>query len=467
MKLKLIIYIILVPLFLLIYAESAELYASDEASDENIQLPVVNSLVLDNGLRIFYIKDELPRYTISVSVGFGKLYETESNAGISDLLANTISLSGSEKYPGNKLHDAIEKIGGRFNVSSSWEDTSITLQVLDRYYDLALDIIDDILKNPEINPAMIEKARLLLLEDIRRKQDSPELLAFEKARNVIYNGNGYGAVQTEESVKSLSAKDLKNVISKYFSAENIIVGISGPVKFETVKQSLKKSFSRLKKGNCIDYSIDDKSILKELPEKSNNIYFIEKNIPQATIVIGTIAPDIKDKNIYTLTLMDNILGGGSFTSRLMQEIRVKRGLAYSVQSVIRFRKKTGVFLAFAQTNTESADKTLKLLKENIKGMSVAEVESKELKLAKDSIRNSYVFEFATPADILNQYIFINYNGLSESYLKNYVKSIDTVDRGDIRRSAQNLIKNGLITVVVGDKSLVGKLNKFGKVVLCK
>ena len=467
MKFKKIKYPFILSIIIILCINPIHILASDSVSIDEIDLPAVDSLVLDNGLRIYYIRDELPRYSISVSIGYGKLYETKDNAGISSLFADTLSLSGSANYPGRKLHDSIEEIGGRIKIYSSWEDTVITLQLLDRYYDLALNIIQDILANPLTNPAMLEKARLLLLEDIRRKQDSPDTLAFEKARSVIFNGDGYGAVPTEESVKSLSAKNMVEIIAKYFSAKNIIISMSGPIEFSKIKSSLKKKLSGIKEGNKIEYKIDNNTILKQLAEKSGNIYFLQKNIPQATVVTGTIAPDIHGKNNYALTLMNYVLGGGSFISRLMQEIRVKRGLAYGVQSVIRFRKNTGVFLAYAQTNTDSLDKTLELLLENIRKMSETEINESELSLSKDSIRNSYIFEFATPIDILNQYTFINYNNLPESYLKNYVKKIDSVNGKEIKKSAGKLINNGLITVVVGDKKLMDKLKKFGKIVQIK
>lgn len=103
--------------------------------------------------------------------------------------------------------------------------------------------------------------------------------------------------------------------------------------------------------------------------------------------------------------MNYILGGGSFNSRLLKEIREKRGLSYAVQSVIRFRKNTGAFFAYAQTKTETADLALSLMLENSNAMATAEVENGELSWAKDAIQNSFIFEFNTLADILNKYIF--------------------------------------------------------------
>jgi len=154
----------------------------------NIELPSVNSIKMKNGLRVFYIKDELPRIVIILSAGFGKIYENNNNAGISDLVAKSLVMGGSRKYPGDMLHNTIENIGGKFNIESSWEETSITVEVLERYSDIAFDIIRDLIENPDMDNAVIENARSLLLEEVRRKTDSPETIGFEKAREIIFNG---------------------------------------------------------------------------------------------------------------------------------------------------------------------------------------------------------------------------------------------------------------------------------------
>lgn len=441
------------------------LLASDKIHVNEIQLPPVDSLNFKNGLKVYYIKEELPKLTISVSIGYGKLNETSSNAGITELFSKALFLSGSKQFPMQKLHDTIENIGGRFMVHSFWEDTVITIKVLDRYSDLALDIIQDIILNPNLNSSMVERARSLLIEETRRKQDSPDILAFENLRKIIFNGHSYGAIQSGKSIKSITIKDLEQIISNYFCGQNIIIGISGQKDFKDIKKIIKQKFDILQKGKKFDYNINADKLKSDIAKKSKNIYLIPKEIPQATIVLGTIAPDNKNKKIYSLTLMDYILGGGSFTSRLMHEIRVKRGLAYAVQSVIKFRKNTGVFIAFAQTNTESSDDTLSLLIENIEKMTTSEVEDEELKLAKDSIKNSYIFEFATPMDVLDQYIFLTYNELPHTFLTDYIGNIEKVTKKDIVNDSANLLKNGLVKLVVGKKELAKKLGKYGNVVI--
>ena len=459
--------IILIILILTIHADMQhnKIYAqSNNIQIDNISLPSVNSKTMNNGLRLLHIKDELPRTIIILSTGFGKLYENNTNAGISDLIAKTLSLAGSKKYPAEVLHSTIENIGGRFAVESSFEETIIMIEVLEKYTTLAFDILKDIVENPNIDTNIFENAKSLIIESVRRKKDDPATLGFEKAREIIFNSSGYGSSATEKSLKSISKSDALKVLENYFTANNLIAGISSSLDYQNTLNET-KVFDTLKAGKRIDYNVDVKAISDTLAEKSAKIFLIPKDIPQATIVVGTVAPNISDEKIYSLSLMNDILGGGSFNSRLMHEIRVKRGLAYAVQSIIKFRKNTGVFLAYAQTRSESVDSTLSLMLDNIKKMSDSQVKDDELKLAKNLIKNSYIFEFDTTINILKKYSFLSYNGLPVTFLLDYVKKIENIQKDVIQKNAGKLFTNGLVKIIVGNKDLEKKLSKFGSVIV--
>ncbi|MDY6969258.1 MAG: pitrilysin family protein [Spirochaetota bacterium] len=432
-------------------------------SQNRLNLPSVKSFMTDNGIRAFYIEDELPQLTIIVSAGYGKLYENSKNAGISDLIAKTLSLAGSKNFQGDLLHEKVESIGGRLSISSSWEEIVISIRVLERYSDIAFDIVKDLIENPNFDADIITDAKSHLLEEIRRKKDSPEALAFDKAKEIVFNGNGYGAVVKEDTVSSITRYQMIDLWNKYFNAGNIVIGISSSINFTKIKNYIKTSLGSTKKGDRILYSSDSISIGKSIVKNSGNIYLIPKDLPQATIVLGTVAPKIKDKRVYPLEIMNYILGGGSFNSRLVREIRVKRGLAYSVQSVIRFRYNTGIFLAFAQTRNEKAGETLELMLNNLQLMGEKQITQKELKWAKESIINSYIFKFDTLSSILSRFLSLSYYGFSSEYLLGYQMKIDKVSADEILKSNKDLLRYGLIKVIVGKKDLKKMLKKYGDV----
>ena len=427
-----------------------------------IHLPRVETLKTKKGLKVFYIKDELPQLTIAVSIGFGTLYEHSKNAGIAELIAQTLTQGGSKKYPADRLYQSIESVGGRLAIQPSWERTVISLRVLERHAELAFDIIADLLTNPNLTGEHIENARALILDRVRRGKDKPFHLAFEKAREIIFNGRGYGAVVKEKTINSITRNEMVKAWQRYFKARNIIIGISTSIELQRVKRLLSR-FDSLEEGENQEYDADYPSSIAAVSERSNYIYLIPKDIPQATIVVGTIAPDIRDGGVYALEVMNYILGGGSFNSRLMREIRVKRGLSYAVQSILRHRKKAGVFFAYAQTNYEKVDITLSLLLENIRRIAEERISSDELRFARESINNSYIFEFDTSLNILSKFIALEYNGLPISFMTDYPKKIHAVNREEVLKRSEKLFKYGLIKVVVGKKELQSKLKSYGTV----
>jgi zinc protease len=149
----------------------------------------------------------------------------------------------------------------------------------------------------------------------------------------------------------------------------------------------------------------------------------------------------------------------------MNDIRVKRGLAYSVYSLVRNRLNTGVFMGFVQTRNESVPEVISLINSNITKMCNEHVESDELEWAKESIKNSYIFRFDTIEDILGNYLDLEYNGLSADYYENYLANINNVTASKISEESKKLFKPGLVTVVVGNINLQKELSQLGEVVV--
>lgn len=432
---------------------------------DRLALPRVESFALGNGMKVFYIQDELPKLNIIVTAGFGKLYEMKGNAGISELAARTVSISGSMKYPGSRLNEEIESLGGEFSVSASWESIDISIKVLSRHSRKAFDIIADVLKNPNFDEKYVNIAKGLMIEEIKRKKDSPDTLAFEKVREIIFDGDGYGSVPTEEGIRSMKGEALKDLWKKCFSGSNVLAGVSSQEDYRTVRNAVEMNLGSLDRGERLSYHVDQKRLTANVREKSSRIYLVPKNIPQSTIVVGTLAPDISYGGKYSLKVMNYILGGGSFNSRLVTEIRVKKGLAYAVQSVLRFKHRTGVFIGFAQTKTSSTEEVLAIMLENIDLITKKAVDGEELQWAKKSIYNSYIFLFDTLRNLISNYINASYYGLPDDYYRNYPGFIDSVTREEVLAESARIFQTGLIKVVVGSRDLAERLKKFGEVVV--
>ena len=439
----------------------------DASSLPGIDLPKVTKFDAGGGLAAYRISDEIPMLTITAAIGYGSLYETRENAGAAALLSKTISMAGSEKYPGPALYRAIETLGGRIGFDSSWEQTFITITMLDRHAETAFDILASLVAAPRLGDADVNNARGLIVESLKRQRDEPHFVAFEKLREIIYDGNGYGATPTEKTLASMNAERLRAITSSHFTAGNTTLGITSSLDGRVIETLARKYFGALRKGPRTSYVVDTAALSASLRDKAAKIYIIPRDIPQSTIAVGTLAPRITAGDIIPVSVLNYILGGGSFNSRLMIEIRAKRGLSYSTASVARPRKETGLFLAYAQTRNELAPLTLRLLQENINGMRDNPVTPEEMEWTRKSLENSYIFEFDTPQNILGKYLFLDYNGLDESYLKNYIPRVHAVTPPQIMESGKTLLKDGLVRVVVGKKELAEKLREVGEVDVLK
>ncbi len=439
--------------------------AGFSADVKNLEIPAVQSRSLDNGVKIFHINDELPRTVFYISVGYGRLYEDKKSAGISELLTRTLSIAGTAKYPGNQLYSRLESVGGEINFIPGWENIVIELKVLSRHRELAFDILSDIFSNPLFDEESLNSAKTLLLEKIKRERDNPMDLAFEVLREIIFCGSGYGGKPSEKTIESVSASDLVKVWNNYFRGANVSIAVSTSVEPDVFFKSAQKSFSGIQKGERIYYDADTDCFVKSLNEKSGNIYLIPMELEQATIVTGTFAPRLSYEGNYALHLMNYILGGGSFNSRLTSEIRVKRGLAYSVFSLVRNRYSTGVFMSFVQTRNENVPLVLSIIGDNVKDMSQNEVSGKEILWAKESINNSYIFRFEKISHILANYLDVDYNGLDADYYRDYPARISSVTAAEIAEEAAKLFSRGMITVIAGDRKIAEDLKKYGNVII--
>jgi len=432
-----------------------------------LDLPPVKIIRLENGARIFYVQDELPQLTIVASVGFGRLYEKKATAGVADLLAKTISLGGSEQYPGMKLHEKIDSMGGTLSVSSSFETTVISIRVLPRFREEAFSILAGLLARPNLDESYFAMAKSLMADGIRRKYDDPFDVAFDRTMEIIFGGDSYGAIATEEAISSYTLEMMRDAWRGYFGAKNTLIAVSTSEPFGEINAASTKYFNAITPGKAMNYSVDTAALAEKIRQSGTKIFLYPKDLPQATIFVGTLGPVIKSPGYYSLTLMNFILGEGSFNSRLMREIRVKRGMAYSVSSILRMRRDAGVFLAFAQTKNENAATVLSLLRENVGIMAEEKIPGKDLEWAKRSLSNRFIFKFETPMDVLGNYLDREYYGLPERYYEEYLDRLNAVTGDEIVSESKKVFGGGLVTCVVGSENLKEILKGQGEVVLIK
>ena len=427
-------------------------------ADDALKLPPVERFVTSNGIQVVCIRDELPKITISASVCTGYLYETPSNAGVNDLTARLLNIRGTKTNPAEKLDTLVDSTGSRFSVRPDWGTVTVSFQALDEFSDLACSTVAGILREPAFDAQRFDLARSLLRERIAREDQDPFAAAYGRARQLIFDGSGYGVRATTASVSSLTLDDVKKLWASSVKSGNIVIAVASQRPASEIKTMIEKHFAPIPKGPRSDYQVKNPS-KEHLSSVAGKVYFIERSIPQSTVVFCSPAPGILAGDEYALRVADEVLGGGGFNAKLTTEIREKRGLAYSTGSVIRMRKNAGVFISYAQCDADKTAETMELMNGCVGQMRKGQISADELSLATQSIARGYVFEFDTPLNVLSHYLSLWYNGLPDSYISGYTKRILSQNAKTLQTSFSSIADQGIVTVVIGNAKAKESLQK--------
>lgn len=423
--------------------------------------PRPDRVVLDNGMILHLLEDhELPLFGAHAVIKTGSVYEPDDRLGLAGLTGTVMRTGGTKTRSADEINEALEFIAGSVEVGIGQRSGSASVSVLAKDIDLGLTLFADVLRNPAFADEKIELHRQQIIEAIRRENDEPRPIARREFNSLVYAGHPFGRRRTLETVGAITKDDLIAFHEKYFFPNNIILGVHGDFERETLLAKLNELFGdwEPRKEPIPDPPDVEKSF-------APSTHLARKDVPQTAIRLGHLGVKKEDPDYFALQVMNFILGGSGFTSRMMREIRSNRGLAYSVGSFFTGGQELGVFGAVCQTKAESTLETLAAMKELIGEIREAPVSEEELRTARESILNSFVFQYESIAQIVNQQVSLEYEGLPPDWLETYKESISKVTAEDVQRVArEHLHPEALITVLVGNPDLwEGDIATLGEV----
>ena len=411
--------------------------------------PVPEKVVLDNGMTIYVLEDhELPLVSINAVLKTGAIYEPEELTGLARITGTVMRSGGTKTMRSEAIDDELDFVAGSIGTSIGADAGFAHLSVLKKDVDSCLIVFADILMNPAFDNKKVEHAKKQMIESIRREDDNPARLANTEFRQLLYQGHPYGRKATIETVSRITRNDLVEFHKKYFHPNNVILGISGDFKKDEMIDKIKLIFEDWKKEE-----VDFPHVPPVKRDLNRSVNYIYKDIEQSFIRLGHMGIDLKNPDHYAVILMNYILGGGNFQSRMMKDIRVNKGLAYSVWSDFQPGKSDiGIFASGAATKLSSTITVIESIEEIIKNMRENYVMDEELKSAKEYITNSFVFNFTSTAQIVNRYLTLTYYGLPIDYLETYLNNIRKVTKEDILNVAKKYLKpDQTVILVLGNK----------------
>lgn len=418
------------------------------------QLPEVDKLELANGIRL-YLKqdDELPLVQVTALVGSGSIGLPARLAGFADIYPEVWRTGGTAKTSPAGLEARLDDLAANLNASMGTYSTQLDLSIRTEDFAEGLEIMADLLRFPTFSSASLELARLKAIEYVRRQDDLPAAVAQRLMMANLYPGHPLGESPTIESLKRIQGKDLAMFHTGHFRPNNLMLAVSGDFDREQLLQQLEAYFGDWPAGEVEDQP------LPAVPEgRGGIIQVVDKQLPQTTIRVGDVGLTKDNPDQYAVRVMNFILGGGGFNSRLMQEIRSDRGLAYSVYSYFQIgRRLPGPFIAGTETRNEAVPEVLGLMQEIMRDLREKPVSSDELRIARDSLVNSFVFGFDDSHAVVSQQMRLDLFGYPEDYLQSFRARIAAVSAADVQRVARRYLHPDRQHIV-----LVGQADTFAE-----
>lgn len=431
----------------------------------SLKINPTQKFTLNNGLPVYvYEKRDVPIIQLNLVIKAGSVDEPADKLGLAGLTANMMD-EGAAGKTALELSDEIEFLGTSISVSGGLHTSGVSMRSTTSKFDASLKLFADVLLRPDFPESELARLKKQYLTSLFQAYDRPQAIAASATSQLVFGKEhpyGRTSVGTEQSLNALTVADLKNFYSTYYKANNAFLVVVGDVDAKTVVAKIEEAIGSWQMGD-----VKPASVAKVKQVSDRTIYLIDKpEAAQSVIRICRVGTDRMSEDYFPILVMNTILGG-SFTSRLNQNLREKNGYAYGAGSGFGFRPYPGPFTASSDVQTDATDKALKEFMKELDGISKP-VSDEELAKAKNYIALGYPDNFSSVGSIAGQIVEMVLYNLPENYFNDYISKVMAVKKDDVRRVAKKYIDtDDLAIIIVGDKAKVEKglkETKVGKIV---
>lgn len=404
--------------------------------------------VTANGITVLVLEQHfLPIVEIHALIKAGSAQDPPEKAGLANLVASLLD-EGTTTRTSKQLAEQIDFIGGTLEAKASEDFTTASIRVLKKDADLGFTLLADMLQRPAFHKQEFERIRTQLLGEMASDNDDPGHIAMKAFNQLVFHGHPYRwpVNGTEETVSKISLADVQTFYGREYSPSHVILTIVGDVTLDQAAALVQTHFGTWRK-----IAATARNQKKPLPVERKTVQLIEKDLTQSTIVIGHGGLSRAHPDFYSVTVMNYILGAGGFSSRLMDSIRDKQGLAYGIMSHFDARLMPGSFWVNLQTKTETTNQAIAGVLTEIKSIRDQPVSDQELAESKSFLIGSFPLRFDSTAKLAQVLAQVEFYGLGFEYFTQYPKWIERVTKDDVQRVAkQYLDPQRYALVVVGN-----------------
>jgi predicted Zn-dependent peptidase len=402
--------------------------------------PIVRN-VLDNGVRVL---TERMTQVRSISIGVwltrGSRHESAERGGIAHFVEHML-FKGTATRTAEDIAQAIDSIGGQLDAFTAKEYASYYIKVLDEHLPLAIDILADIVRNPAFSLDDIEREKKVVVEEIKMVEDTPDDLVHELFTQGFWENHPLGRpiLGTRETVESFGVDLLRDYFRQAYTARNLIVSAVGNLEHDHVRDLVAEKLGSLGQS--------DAPMSEQAPKVVPRVLIRTKELEQSHLCVGVGSYPQNHDDRYSSYVLNTLLGG-SMSSRLFQNIREKRGLAYAVSSGLSAYRDAGSFTIYAGCANDAVGQVIDLVVEELRRAKQSPVPAPELQRSKDHLKGSLMLGLENTASrmshLARQEIYFDRQfGLDET-----LQGIERVTADDVQRVAVDLFRNGSLSATV-------------------
>ncbi len=392
--------------------------------------------VLKNGLTILYENRDSETVVIQTLVKSGAEHEEKSLLGVAHFVEHRAFETKNRTQ--QEIASEIEDLGGEMNAFTGKENTNFYIYIPKKHFEKGIEIMSDMMINAHFDEKECEKEKKIILEEVKLWKDDPKLHQWNLFESAIFKNHSAEnpTLGTEETIKNITNMNLKEFYENNYTPENMIITIIGNIDnvFDKIEEKF-KDFNR---------KLNKKEVIKVEPENELTEVVEKRNIDHSYMILGYKVPLRDKEESYTFDIIAHILGSG-LSSRLFNEIRTKRGLAYQIGMCLNTNKDTGYLAVYLSTDKSNLEECKKIILNEFKKLS--ELTEEELNKAKTSIEGNFILRKEDPIKLALEYSFWEYIKDAE-LLNKYINNIKKVSLKDIKNIVNKYLNEDYTSVII-------------------
>ncbi|MCB2010315.1 MAG: insulinase family protein [Geminicoccaceae bacterium] len=405
----------------------------------------VEKVVSPGGIRAYLVREpSIPFLSMSFQFTGGSAADPDGKEGLSYMVAGLID-EGAGPYDSQAFRAELEDNAIRLSFDADRDSISGSLKTLSETRDHAFELLRLAISEPRFDEEPVERIRQQIITDLTRRETDPDYLGARKWFEIAFEGHAYAKATrgTMETIAAIAKADLKALVASRFARSNLTIGVAGDITPEELGAALDHAFGALPETAA---GVDLEPVG---PKGGGETVIVQLDIPQSVVVFGHAGIGRNDEDYYPAYVANYILGGGGFSSWLTEEVREKRGLAYSVYSYLYDTDLSPLWMGGVATRNDQVMESIRLIREQVERMKNGELDDGDIADAKTYLTGSFPLRLTSNDQISRTLVGMQIYDLGIDYLERRNGYIEAVTMDDIQRAARRLFADDMLVTIVG------------------